>query len=87
MKKLLGVSSFMALVSMAVVLIYGSIGWAEEPLPAELPQEFVVCTGWHALCTASPDCKMHGHTAGCDCLRVKPILLKHLQSRILRSNA
>jgi len=33
MKKLLAVSSFMALVSMAVVLIYGSIGWAEETLP------------------------------------------------------
>jgi hypothetical protein len=70
MKRLFAVSSFMALVSVAVVLIYGSICWAEEPLPAELPQEFVVCTGWHALCTASPDCRMNGDTADCDCLRV-----------------
>ena len=36
----------------------------------EVPQEFVVCTGWHALCTASPDCKMNGDKADCDCLRV-----------------
>ena len=36
----------------------------------ETPQDFVVCTGWHALCTASPDCKMNGDTADCDCLRV-----------------
>lgn len=34
------------------------------------PQEFVVCTGWHALCSASPDCRMNGGTADCDCLRV-----------------
>lgn len=34
------------------------------------PQELVVCTGWHALCTASPDCKMNGDQATCDCLRV-----------------
>src|SRR5512140_3087602 len=34
------------------------------------PQVFVVCTGWHALCSASPDCKMKGDKASCDCLRV-----------------
>lgn len=34
------------------------------------PQEFVVCTGWHALCSASFDCKMNGDMADCDCLRV-----------------
>lgn len=34
------------------------------------PQEFVVCTGWHALCSASFDCKMNGDTADCDCMRV-----------------
>ncbi len=36
------------------------------------PQEFVVCTGWHALCSASTDCKMNDGrtTATCDCLRV-----------------
>jgi hypothetical protein len=38
--------------------------------PADVPQGFVVCTGWHALCTASPDCKVHGDRADCDCLRV-----------------
>ena len=36
----------------------------------DVPQDFVVCTGWHALCTASPDCKMNGDTADCDCMRV-----------------
>ncbi len=35
------------------------------------PQLFVECTGWHALCSASTDCQMHGDTADCDCLRVK----------------
>ena len=36
-----------------------------------LPQDFVVCTGWHALCSASYDCKLNGGTtADCDCLRV-----------------
>lgn len=34
------------------------------------PQPFVVCTGWHALCTASHDCTMTGDKAYCDCLRV-----------------
>lgn len=34
------------------------------------PQAFVVCTGWHALCSASPDCRMNGDTAVCDCMRV-----------------
>ena len=38
--------------------------------PADAPQEFVVCTGWHALCTASTDCAMEGDKAYCDCLRV-----------------
>lgn len=34
------------------------------------PQDFVVCTGWHALCSASNDCRMNGDGADCDCLRV-----------------
>lgn len=34
------------------------------------PQDFVVCTGWHALCSSSLDCKMTGDRADCDCLRV-----------------
>ncbi|MFN4143326.1 hypothetical protein [Aestuariivirga sp.] len=34
------------------------------------PQLLVVCTGWHALCSASPDCRIKGAKAECDCLRV-----------------
>ena len=36
----------------------------------EVPQEFVVCTGWHALCTNSTDCTIDGDKAYCDCMRV-----------------
>ena len=36
----------------------------------EVPQEFVVCTGWHALCANSTDCTIHGDKAYCDCMRV-----------------
>lgn len=36
----------------------------------DAPQESVVCTGWHALCSASTDCEVHGDEAACDCLRV-----------------
>jgi hypothetical protein len=36
----------------------------------DVPQEIVVCTGWHALCTSSHDCIMHGDKADCDCMRV-----------------
>jgi len=42
----------------------------EDSSTHNLPQEFVVCTGWHALCTASTDCQMNGDMADCDCLRV-----------------
>lgn len=40
-----------------------------HPFP-NAPQDFVVCTGWHALCTDSPDCKRNGNMAACDCMRV-----------------
>lgn len=36
----------------------------------DVPQDFVVCTGWHALCTESTDCQRDGDIANCDCLRV-----------------
>lgn len=36
----------------------------------DAPEDFVVCTGWHALCSSSPDCKINGNKADCDCLRV-----------------
>lgn len=35
-----------------------------------VPQELVVCTGWHALCSGSTDCQMNGDTADCACWRV-----------------
>lgn len=34
------------------------------------PQDWVVCTGWHALCSSSPDCQVNGDKADCDCYRV-----------------
>lgn len=60
------------------VLIYSRISLAEAGqdassstrIPAAAPQEIVACTGWHALCTASPDCKLKGDKADCDCMRV-----------------
>jgi len=36
----------------------------------DVPQYFVVCTGWHALCTDSTDCQRIGNMADCDCFRV-----------------
>jgi hypothetical protein len=36
----------------------------------DVPEDFVVCTGWHALCSSSPDCRMNGDKADCDCMRV-----------------
>ncbi len=36
-----------------------------------IPQASVVCTGWHALCSASYDCQIKSDKeADCDCLRV-----------------
>lgn len=66
--------TFIAWLAMA----YGSICWAEAGQKmdrrghpsADAPEDAVACTGWHALCSASPDCKMTGDKADCDCLRV-----------------
>ncbi|TGU74416.1 hypothetical protein E4633_02830 [Geomonas terrae] len=44
--------------------------YAQDVPQRNQPQAFVVCTGWHALCTASPDCIMNGDKAYCDCMRV-----------------
>jgi len=38
--------------------------------PRDVPQSLVVCTGWHALCSASTDCQVTGNRADCDCLQV-----------------
>lgn len=46
-------------------------GAKSNPGGRDPPAAFVVCTGWHALCSASPDCRMtSGDTADCDCMRV-----------------
>ena len=60
---------------------YGTLCFAEVGESAEhrtrkisgVPQEFVVCTGWHALCTESTDCEIdeiNDSIANCDCSRV-----------------
>jgi hypothetical protein len=45
------------------------MGNSTHPFP-NAPQDMVVCTGWHALCTSSPDCTREGDIANCDCMRV-----------------
>lgn len=35
-----------------------------------VPQLLVVCTGWHALCSATTDCQLNGDGADCDCWKV-----------------
>jgi hypothetical protein len=57
---------------------YGPLCTAENRQHAEegsnnssvVPEELVPCTGWHALCSGSTDCRMNGDTADCDCWRV-----------------
>ena len=44
-------------------------GNSTHPFP-NAPQDMVVCTGWHALCSASYNCTRIGDMANCDCLRV-----------------
>lgn len=43
---------------------------AQANAGTHVPEDFVVCTGWHALCSSAPDCKMNGEKANCDCARV-----------------
>jgi hypothetical protein len=57
---------------------------------ADEPQGSVVCTGWHALCTASTDCKMNDDKtrAACDCLRVNEthiVLTGEIQDTAVKS--
>ena len=47
---------------------------------SQVPQEWVECTGWHALCSASTDCKLNGDKADCACLRVN-------ETHIVETNA
>src|SRR5512139_170472 len=52
-----------------LVLTYGSMVCGQEPA---VPQETVVCTGWHALCSFATDCKVVSDTqANCNCWKVK----------------
>jgi len=61
-----------------IAMIYGPICLAEVSENTDdgthniidVPQKLVVCTGWHALCSASTNCTMHGDKAYCDCMRV-----------------
>lgn len=58
-----------------MAMSFGTLCFAESGEKADgnnrnRPQEFVVCTGWHALCSASFDCRMNGDMADCDCMRV-----------------
>lgn len=63
----------LVLLAMAFLVFSVQAQSASRPAGAgerQTPQDFVVCTGWHALCSASTDCKMNGDRADCDCLRV-----------------
>jgi hypothetical protein len=58
-----------------MALVYGpscfaGVGGKADNSNHNLPQDLVVCTGWHALCSASYDCIMNGDKADCNCLRV-----------------
>jgi hypothetical protein len=57
-----------AWVSMAAVLICGSMAWAQVTPAA---QGTVECTGWHALCSLATDCKVvNEEHADCPCWQV-----------------
>jgi hypothetical protein len=52
-----------------------------------LPDDVVVCTGWHALCSASTDCQVNGDRASCDCLRVNEthmVMTSEIHDPVLR---
>lgn len=68
-----------ALSSLVLLTMAGSAGAQSTPRSA-VPQDWVVCTGWHALCSASTDCKMSGARADCGCLRVN-------ETHIVETNA
>lgn len=59
-----------ALVLESLLLAIAACKTSERSAQGRVAQEFVTCTGWHALCSASNDCKVNGDKANCDCLRV-----------------
>jgi hypothetical protein len=56
--------------SLLVMLAIASGANAQRSSNKPVPQDWVECTGWHALCSASNDCKVNGDRADCGCLRV-----------------
>jgi hypothetical protein len=59
----------------------------EDTTPLDGPQAFVTCTGWHALCSASPDCQMSGGKADCDCMKVNEphiVLTSEIQDAMVK---
>ncbi|HEY0919576.1 hypothetical protein [Devosia sp.] len=56
--------------ALAIACVAWAWAMAAPGVVADEAQVFVVCTGWHALCSASQDCPVNGQRADCDCLRV-----------------
>ena len=61
-------SLMLALKIMMIIMMMNVMNLANAG--THVPEDFVVCSGWHALCSASPDCQMNGEKASCDCARV-----------------
>ena len=79
-----------------IAMIYGPICLAEVGEKTddvahnfiEVPQEFVVCTGWHALCSNSTDCTINGDKAYCDCMRVNEthiVYTREIQDAVVKT--
>ena len=58
------------IVGSLVLLPIAACKTSESSTLSRVAQTFVACTGWHALCSASTNCKVSGGKANCDCLRV-----------------
>lgn len=61
---------FLAMCMTCAAMSYVPMCSAQSRSTHNAPQPFALCTGWHALCTASTNCQMNGDKADCDCLRV-----------------
>ncbi len=76
---------------LAITLItLAALSDAPACLAQDQPQELVVCTGWHALCSASLDCQLNDDEtkAACDCLRVNEthiVLTAEIQDAAIKS--
>lgn len=72
----LGGSALKALMAIAIAGLCSVLAVAPRAMAqvgagrvSDVPQDLVVCTGWHALCTVT-DCTMDGDRADCGCYRV-----------------